>query len=205
MKTRGLARRTTIIASAGIRAYSLVELLVVIAILGILVGLLLPAVQAAREAARRIQCTNNLKQLGLANHNYASSLRSFPAGRLVNISASDNLTASANGNASTGNGNCYSAFALMLPQLEQSVIYNQINFNSGPDTTANDNVSITQPPVFLCPSDSGIRNLAQGPGFAGVRTMSSIQERLSRSQQEILRVSPLQEFFMKTRVFALPK
>jgi hypothetical protein len=56
----------------------------------------------------------------------------------------------------------------MLPQLEQSVIYNQINFNSGPDTSANDNVSIAQPPVFLCPSDNGVRNLVQGPGFAGV-------------------------------------
>lgn len=147
---------------------TLVELLVVIAIIGILVGLLLPAVQAAREAARRIQCINNLKQIGLAMHSYASAHRAFPPGRLVAVSASDNQTASANGNATTGNGNCFSAYAYLLPQLEQSVIYNQINFSSGPDTAANNDMSITQPPVFICPSDTGLRSLAQGIGFAGV-------------------------------------
>ena len=149
-------------------AMTLVELLVVIAIIGILVGLLLPAVQAAREAARRFQCSNNLKQIGLAIHNYASAMKSFPPGRLVAISLSDNLTASANANATTGNGSCFSAFAYLLPQLDQGVIYEQINFNSGPDTAANDSMSIIQPPVFLCPSDNGVRNLAQGTGFAGV-------------------------------------
>ena len=148
--------------------FTLVELLVVIAIIGVLVGLLLPAVQAAREAARRAQCFNNLKQLGLAMHNYESALRTLPPGRLVNISTNDNLPASANGNATTGNGNCFSAYAFLMPQLDQSVIYNQINFNSGPDTAANNDMSITQPPVFVCPSDSGVRSLAQGVGFAGV-------------------------------------
>ena len=150
------------------QGFTLVELLVVIAIIGILVGLLLPAVQAAREAARRMQCTNNLKQLGLAMHNYASALKTFPTGRLVSLSPNDNFTASANNNATAGNGSCFSAFAHLLPQLEQSVIYNQVNFNSGPDTAANNDMSIIQPSVFLCPSDNGTRNLAQGTGFAGV-------------------------------------
>jgi prepilin-type N-terminal cleavage/methylation domain-containing protein/prepilin-type processing-associated H-X9-DG protein len=150
------------------RGFTLVELLVVIAIIGVLVGLLLPAVQAAREAARRAQCFNNLKQLGLAMHNYESALKTLPPGRLVTISTSDNLTASANGNATTGNGNCFSAYAFLLPHLDQSVIYNRINFNSGPDTAANNDMSITQPPVFVCPSDSGVGSLAQGVGFAGV-------------------------------------
>jgi prepilin-type N-terminal cleavage/methylation domain-containing protein/prepilin-type processing-associated H-X9-DG protein len=148
--------------------FTLVELLVVVAIIGILVGLLLPAVQQAREAARRVQCFNNLKQIGLAIHNYESSLRTLPPGRMVNVLPTDNLTASANGNATTGSGNCFSAYAFLLPQLEQSAIYNQVNFNSGPDTAANNDMSITQPPVFLCPSDTGVRSLAQGVGFAGV-------------------------------------
>ena len=150
------------------RGFTLIELLVVIAIIAILIGLLLPAVQQAREAARRSQCRNNLKQLGLAMHNYADGYGQFPPGRIVYVSPADDGTAGANGGASTGNGNCFSAFAQMLPQLDQSVIYNQVNFSSGPDTTVNNNIAIVQPPVFICPSDSGTKNLAQGSGFAGI-------------------------------------
>ena len=101
-------------------------------------------------------------------HNYADAFGGFPPGRIVNVSPGDNLTASANGNATTGTGDCFSAFAQLLPQLDQTVIFSQIDFNNGPDTTSNNSISIIQPPVFVCPSDSGLKSLAQGTGFAGV-------------------------------------
>lgn len=150
------------------RGFTLIELLVVIAIIAVLIALLLPAVQQAREAARRTQCRNNLKQLGLAIHNYLDSAGTTPPGRIVYISPTDDGTQAANTNATTGNGDCFSAFAQLLPNLDQSVIYNQINFNNGPDTAANNNISIIQPPVFLCPSDLGTGSLMQGTGFVGL-------------------------------------
>jgi prepilin-type N-terminal cleavage/methylation domain-containing protein len=92
------------------KAFTLVELLVVIAIIGVLVALLLPAVQTAREAARRMQCANNLKQLGLAFHNYEGTFKVLPPTMMAN-----------------NNGNhAATAFVMVLPQLEQGGIYNQL-------------------------------------------------------------------------------
>ncbi|MCR9118151.1 MAG: DUF1559 domain-containing protein [bacterium] len=96
------------------RGFTLVELLVVIAIIGVLIALLLPAVQAAREAARRIQCTNNLKQLALALHNHHDVNGEFPAGR-----------EGCDGACSPTNGPGTSAFVYILPYIEQGNLYTQ--------------------------------------------------------------------------------
>ncbi len=134
------------------RGFTLIELLVVIAIIAVLIALLLPAVQAAREAARRAQCINNLKQIGLALHNYQSSNGSFPMG---------NTKVLIGGGYNTWAG--WSAHAQMLPFLEQTAIYNAINFNfSGfafavPSESlgeySNSTAAYTKINAFLCPSN----------------------------------------------------
>ena len=121
------------------RAFTLVELLVVIAIIGILVAVLLPAVQAAREAARRMQCSNNLKQIGIGLANYHDTLGALPPGRLrMPID---------------GKGRCFSAYAHLLPFLEASPLYQQIDFNANPEDAVNALALNQTIPYFLCPSD----------------------------------------------------
>jgi prepilin-type processing-associated H-X9-DG protein len=109
------------------------------AIIGILVALLLPAVQVAREATRRLTCTNNLKQLGIALHNYHDVLKSTPPGR-VRMSQD-------------GQGRCFSAYAHLLPFLEASSLYSQIDFHQNPEDAANAAALNNTIPYFLCPSD----------------------------------------------------
>ncbi len=104
------------------RGFTLIELLVVIAIIAVLIALLLPAVQAAREAARRAQCVNNLKQIGLAMHNYHSTNDSFPQGH----SQAAHLGGYSGGYAGWTE---WSAQAELLGFMEQGPIYNTINFN----------------------------------------------------------------------------
>lgn len=125
------------------RGFTLIELLVVVAVIAVLAGLLLPAVQAAREAARRAQCVNNLKQLGLAVQNYEQTHSALPPGYISGWDP-DRLR-------ETGPG--WGWGVMILPQLEQSSVYNAINFRlaiSGPEAAT---VNATALGVFHCPSD----------------------------------------------------
>jgi prepilin-type N-terminal cleavage/methylation domain-containing protein/prepilin-type processing-associated H-X9-DG protein len=125
------------------RAFTLIELLVVIAIIAVLIALLLPAVQAAREAARRAQCVNNLKQIGIALHNYHNVNDCFPPGALIRNNATNED---------------WSAHARLLSGLEQSTLYNAINWSAGvandPLNYLNTTVTLTRLLAFLCPSSA---------------------------------------------------
>lgn len=148
MKSDLSARRHHINATRfGRHGFTLVELLVVIAIIGILVALLLPAVQAAREAARRSQCKNNLKQIGLGLHLYHDVYRTFPPGYIFNA------------RRYPGDRSNYSWCALLLPFIEQSAIHDQLQPNL-PESLLQAlgnpaKLQVIQSPlsVFLCPSD----------------------------------------------------
>jgi prepilin-type N-terminal cleavage/methylation domain-containing protein/prepilin-type processing-associated H-X9-DG protein len=122
------------------RGFTLVELLVVIAIIGILIALLIPAVQAAREAGRRSQCLNNLKQIGLAIQNHHDAKGALPPGR--------------NRTMVDGNGLCFSAYAYLLPYLEAGSLYDTIDFSANPDAPPQPAIGQTIP-YFLCPTDMG--------------------------------------------------
>ncbi|WP_165230826.1 DUF1559 domain-containing protein [Aquisphaera insulae] len=154
------------------RGFTLIELLVVIAIIAILIALLLPAVQSAREAARRSQCVNNLKQIGIATHNYVSTYQVLPFGKGKNyVSVLPGAAAYAR----------WSVHSQLLMYLEQGNLFNAINFSLPPETPGmagdvpfmppyqnpnreNQTCSLTQVSTFLCPSDGNETLLGLWPG-----------------------------------------
>ncbi len=146
------------------RGFTLIELLVVIAIIAVLIALLLPAVQQAREAARRSQCKNNLKQIGLALHNYHDAMSVFPYA----AEQTKNQT----------------GFTMLLPYLDQAPLYNTLNFSaamgkwfnnttSGPTpatATVNLDAAKVRLNVLLCPSDNGNPTHSDDPTYYGCMT-----------------------------------
>jgi prepilin-type N-terminal cleavage/methylation domain-containing protein len=138
------------------RGFTLIELLVVIAIIAILISLLLPAVQQAREAARRSQCRNNMKQIGLAMHNYESTHGVFPSGRLER----------------PGDTKWVSWGVMILPYVDQAPLYNQYNQNLRWNAPGNAAVTGTTLSVYLCPSVPGGGRFDRNPSasYAGSNT-----------------------------------
>jgi prepilin-type N-terminal cleavage/methylation domain-containing protein len=154
------------------RAFTLVELLVVIAIIGVLVALLLPAVQAAREAARRTQCQNNLKNLGLGLLNHHDTKGAFPAPAIVQNSPT--ATPANQGSDLLDMARLFSNWAIeVLPYIEQQNLFSQAKYNdfdirffNPTDITFNHAVRSTQLPVMLCPSDPSESPFFQGASGA---------------------------------------
>ncbi|EAQ81599.1 DUF1559 domain-containing protein [Blastopirellula marina] len=148
------------------RGFTLVELLVVIAIIGILIGLLLPAVQQAREAARRMQCTNNLKQVGLAFHNYADVHKGFPQSRITGPATLPDGT-------SVGNAVRSGWPTAILPYIEQGNLNDQYDHNQPFFATVNVTAIKTVIPMFICPSTpNGDRSVPVGYGPTDAQLIS---------------------------------
>jgi prepilin-type N-terminal cleavage/methylation domain-containing protein/prepilin-type processing-associated H-X9-DG protein len=143
--------------------FTLIELLVVIAIIAILIGLLLPAVQKVREAAARLRCQNNLKQIGLACHAYQDAEKKFPPGYTTTVTSSGD---------ETGPGWGWAAY--ILPYMEQQNLFASINFTLPIENAANATARATVVPAYLCSIDTPPQSIAVGPRSAIGQLTSTI-------------------------------
>ncbi len=195
--------------------FTLVELLVVIAIIGILIALLLPAVQAAREAARRSQCSNNLKQLGLALHNYHDAFKMFPSQSINRGWASSANAGYESGKVDYKN---FSGLVSMLPYIEQQALYDQYDFSScastytrntgvpmaglDPVTSGNAAVEATVLTALICPSDPGGLLHGYGGGYgiqSGQTTYRGVKTNYDFSAQKAYSFNYWQRQTIQTR------
>ncbi|MCI0459696.1 MAG: DUF1559 domain-containing protein [Gemmataceae bacterium] len=175
------------------RGFTLIELLVVIAIIAVLIGLLLPAVQKVREAANRMSCQNNLKQIGLALHNYHDTNSSFPPGGVTNGPC-----------CGTQSGATWTIY--ILPYIEQDNLYKQYNFSQTNESPANAFVRTQFVKAYNCPSDPNINQLAvpeSGPSndlrpqrqyaTSSYRSMEGVTDGLRWFDAECGRTAPLSQ------------
>ena len=166
--------------------FTLIEILVVVAILAILIGLILPAVQAAREAARRGQCANNLRQIGLALHNYATTNGVFPP--------IDLYTGIVKGTPGRYANHAHSPLARMLAELDQPSLYHSTNFDFEPDIglgpVVNETVMTTTVASFLCPDDA----VSPVPGYGRVSYRFNVGPALGSSFDEAIENGPFVAF-----------
>jgi prepilin-type N-terminal cleavage/methylation domain-containing protein/prepilin-type processing-associated H-X9-DG protein len=140
------------------RAFTLIELLVVVTIISLLMALLLPAIQKVREAAHRVQCLNNLKQMGLALHSYHADRATFPPGFVSTLKDPNWQYQTGDTNSFPGElGPGWSFFAMILPYLDQDNLYRSIDFLLPITDPANASARRTSVPLYLCPSDTGPR------------------------------------------------
>ena len=150
------------------RGFTLIELLVVIAIIAILIALILPAVQQAREAARRTQCKNRLKQIGIALHNYHESQNSFPPG-WIGVDTTSGLV-------DVEGGNAFGWAAFILPQMEQPNLFRKIDFHRPIDDPVNQTFLTFQLPMYRCPSDIGFEEWDLMDEATGMTTVATLAQ-----------------------------
>jgi prepilin-type N-terminal cleavage/methylation domain-containing protein len=140
--------------------FTLIEVLVVVAIIGVLIALMLPAVQAAREAARKTQCANNLKQIGLGMQSYLVSHLAFPAGYTSNVLPDHD-----------DGGPGWAWGATIMPFIEESNVHDQINYTASLRAPESETVRMTSVPLFICPSDSKFEPIIDIPSKSSTRVI----------------------------------